>query len=88
MAVLDDQLHTAGLRDYLLHLGKVYEEGTVATDNHRVVMKVVFHLFGGGTKHVGANLIVAQMAHLHIVADRLDKEQVADVQRDFLARRS
>ena len=47
----------------------------MATDNHRVAVKVIFHLFGGGSKHIGANLTIAQMAYLHIVADRLSVDR-------------
>ena len=75
MAVLDDELHAARLGYDLLHLGKVHEEGTMSTDNHRVAVKVIFHLFGGGSKHIGANLTIAQMAYLHIVADRLSVDR-------------
>lgn len=88
MAVIDDELHTAGLGDDLLHLGKVDEESTMATDNHRVIMKIIFHLLGGGTNHIGTYLLITQMAYLHIVADRFYEEQIVYIQCNFLARRS
>ena len=59
MAMPDDELHAARLGYDLLHLGKVYEESSMTTDNHWVTMKVIFHLFGGGAKHVGAHLTIA-----------------------------
>jgi hypothetical protein len=38
VAVLDEQLDGAGIRDNLLHLTKVDQEGAMATDNHRIAL--------------------------------------------------
>ena len=85
VGVLDDELHGAGIGNYLLHLGEVDEEGAVAADHFRRVLQRLLHLLGSGAEHVATHLAIAQMIHLHVVAHGLDIEQVADVQRESVA---
>ena len=74
VAVFDEQLGGAGMGDDLLDLPKVDQEGTMAADNHRIVLQRFLHLFHRGTKHIGMHLIVAQMAHFDVVAHSLNKQ--------------
>ena len=45
----------------------------MAADNHKITLQRFLHLFHGGTQHVGMHLIVAQMTHLDVVANGLNK---------------
>ena len=71
--MLDKQLGRAGMRSDLLYLTKVDQESTMTTDNHRIALQHFLHLFHGGAQHVGMHLTVAQMVHLDIVANSLNK---------------
>ena len=71
VAVLDEQLGGAGMRDDLLYLAKVDQESAMAADNHRIALQRFLHLLHGGAKHVGMHLIVAQMTDLDVVAHGL-----------------
>ena len=59
------------MRDDLLYLTEVDQEGAMAADDHRIVLQRFLHLFHRGAEHIGTHLSVVQIADLHIVANGL-----------------
>ena len=72
MAVLDKQLGGAGVGDDLLYLTEVDKKGSMAADDHRIILQRFLRLLHSGAKHIGLHLSIAQMAHFHVVANSLN----------------
>ena len=84
VAVTHDELHGVGTGRDLLHLAEIDEEGAMAAHYHGVGLQTVFQLLHRGAEHVGMHLVVSLLADLCIVANRLNIQQVRNLQADTL----
>ena len=79
IAVLDEQLHRARFGQDFFHLLQVDKKRTMATHNRAIGFQLFLHLFGRCAQHVGNDLAFMHLHHFHLVAHRLDVEQVGNV---------